>query len=82
MIKVLSRHLKDSIPHGPFCNIAVTERTLDVLVMLEIRNTCFSENLACFVFLKNSFSDWPFCLITDDLSISENSACVCFSKDL
>ena len=27
----------------------------------------FSENLACFVFLKQTFWDLPFCLITDDL---------------
>ena len=27
----------------------------------------FSENLACFVFLKHPFWDSPFCLITDDM---------------
>ena len=31
-----------------------------------VRNICFSENLACFVFLKHLFSDSPFCLITDE----------------
>ena len=30
-----------------------------------VRNVCFSENLACFVFLKHPFWDSPFCLITD-----------------
>ena len=30
-----------------------------------VRNICFSENLARFVFLKNPFWDSPFCLITD-----------------
>ena len=31
-----------------------------------VRNVCFSENLACFVFLKHPFWDSPFCLITDE----------------
>ena len=31
-----------------------------------VRNVCFSDNLACFVFLKHSFWDSPFCLITDN----------------
>ena len=30
-----------------------------------VRNVRFWENLACFVFLKHTFSDSPFCLITD-----------------
>ena len=29
-----------------------------------VKNAGFSENSACFVFLKNSFWDSPFCLIT------------------
>ena len=33
-----------------------------------VRNVGFSENLACFVFLKHTFSDLPFCLITVDFS--------------
>ena len=33
-----------------------------------VRNVRFSENLACFVFLKHPFLDSPFCLITGDLS--------------
>ena len=32
-----------------------------------VRNVCFSENLACFVFMKHPFWDSPFCRITDDL---------------
>ena len=32
-----------------------------------VKNVCFSENLACFVFLKYSFWDSPFCLITDEV---------------
>ena len=32
----------------------------------EIRNVRFSENCACFVFLKEPFWDSPFCLITDE----------------
>ena len=31
-----------------------------------VRKFCFSENLACFVFLKYPFWDSPFCLITND----------------
>ena len=34
-----------------------------------VRNVSFSENLACFVFLKHPFWDSPFCLITYDLSL-------------
>ena len=34
-----------------------------------VRNVRFSENLACFVFLKHSFGDSLFCLIADDLFI-------------
>ena len=33
-----------------------------------VRNVHFSENLACFVFLKHPFWDSPFCLITVDFS--------------
>ena len=32
-----------------------------------IRNVRFSENLACYVFLKQPSWDSPFCLITDEL---------------
>ena len=31
-----------------------------------VRNICFSENLACFAFLKHPFWDSPFCLINDN----------------
>ena len=46
-----------------------------------VRNFCFSENLACFDFLKHPFWGWPFCLITDDFSrillkFSENLICI------
>ena len=34
-----------------------------------VRNVCFSEILACFVFLKHLLGDSPFCLITDDLGL-------------
>ena len=34
---------------------------------LWVRNVRFSENLACFVFLKHSLRDSLFCLITDKL---------------
>ena len=32
-----------------------------------IKNVRFSENLACFVFLKQQFWDSPLCLITDEI---------------
>ena len=32
-----------------------------------VRNVCFSENLACFVFLQHPFWDLPFCVVADDL---------------
>ena len=35
-----------------------------------VRNVCFLENLACFIFLKQPFWDSPFCLITDELAPS------------
>ena len=35
-----------------------------------VRNVRFSENLTCFVFLKHMFWNSPFCLITDDLTLS------------
>ena len=44
----------------------------------------FSENLACFVFLLPPFSDWPFCLITDELLFSHkvrsNTIEICFAN--
>ena len=33
------------------------------------KNVDFSENLACFIFLKYPFWDQPFCLITDEMKI-------------
>ena len=38
-----------------------------------VRNVRFSENLACFVFLKHPFWDSPFCLITDEFYASKIS---------
>ena len=35
--------------------------------LMGVRNVRFSENLACFVFVKHPFWDSPFCLITDAL---------------
>ena len=37
-----------------------------VRAYLGVRNTRFSENLTCFIFLKHPFWDSPFCFITDD----------------
>ena len=36
----------------------------------EVSHVRFSENLACFVFLKYQFWDWPFCLITEEMRSS------------
>ena len=33
-----------------------------------VRNVCFLEKLACFVFLLPSFWDSPFCHITEDIA--------------
>ena len=38
-----------------------------------VRKVRFSENLACFVFLKHPFCDSPFCLITDDILYIQNA---------
>ena len=34
-----------------------------------VRNVCFSENLACFLFLKHPFWDSSFYLIIDDIKV-------------
>ena len=39
-----------------------------------VRNVRFSENLACFVFLKHPFWDSPFCLITNNMYITVRCA--------
>ena len=44
----------------------------------EVRNVRFSENLACFVFLKHPFWDLPVYLITDDFG-SESRRILPFS---
>ena len=49
-------------------NISYTLMRTRTCAYLGVKNVCFSENLACFVFLKHLFLDSPFCLITDDLS--------------
>ena len=36
-----------------------------------VRNVCFPENVAYFVFSKHPFWDSPFCLITDEISDSK-----------
>ena len=42
-----------------------------VRVRIGVRNVRFSENLARFVFLKHSFWDSPFCLITDEMFLNK-----------
>ena len=39
-----------------------------------VRNVRFSENLACFIFLKHPFWDSPFWFITDDISPFETAS--------
>ena len=46
-----------------------------------VRNVRFSENLACFVFLKYPFWDSPFCLITDEVC-NMKPTCECSLKRL
>ena len=46
-------------------------------LLIRIRNVRFSENLACFVFLKHPFWDSPFCLITDVFFIGVTSCGIC-----
>ena len=33
-----------------------------------VKNVCFSQNLACFIFLKHPFWDSPFYFITDEIN--------------
>ena len=41
-------------------------RKTNISYPLGVQNVRFSENLACFLFLKHPFLDSPFYLITDD----------------
>ena len=43
-------------------------------VYQRVRNVRFSENLACFVFLKQPFWDSPFCLITGKLKVLKQAS--------
>ena len=47
-----------------------------------VKNVRFSENLACFVFLKHPFWDLPFCLITDDFAFIFSECITIPSKHL
>ena len=47
-----------------------------------VRNVRFSENLACFVFLKHPFWDSPFCLITDELNIFTKYSEISFNHQI
>ena len=46
-----------------------------------VRNVCFSENLAYFVFLKHPFWDSPFCLITDKITFFLRSTIIISWQD-
>ena len=43
-------------------------------ISYSVRNVRFSENLACFDFLKNPFWDSPFCLITDEVPFDDGKS--------
>ena len=45
-----------------------------------VRNVCFWENLASFVFLKHPFWDSPFCLFTNVLTLFYFFAILCFTS--
>ena len=53
---------KQTTPNFPKTNIFYS---LCTCAYQGVRNLCFLENMACFVFLKHLFSDPPFCIITD-----------------
>ena len=64
---------KQSMP-----NFSKNEHSLPLIrtgtcVYQGVKNVCFSENLACFVFLKHPFWDLPFWLITNNLIWRINS---------
>ena len=50
-----------------------TKHATRTLAYQGVRNVCFSENLACFVFLKHSFWDSAFCLITDEIQLRKTT---------
>ena len=50
----------------------IKDALLDRIVRVRIKEVRFSENLACFVFLKHPFRDSPFCPIIDDLFYCSN----------
>ena len=45
-----------------------------------VRNVRFSENLACFVFLKHPFWDLPFCLIANENKFTEAKQFTCLNE--
>ena len=61
---------KQSTPNFRKINISYPLICTRTCAYQEVRNVCFSENLACLVFLYHPFRDSPFCLITDKLNIN------------
>ena len=51
-------------------NISYPLKSTDTCGYQGVRNVRFSENLACFVFLKHPFWDSPFCLITNEFTVN------------
>ena len=63
--RVLQEHkARQTVPNTNISSPLIRTRTC---AYQGVRNVRFSGNWACFVFLKYSFWDSPFCLITDEL---------------
>ena len=57
---------KGESQNGCFKKKSTLKRTRTCTYQI-VRNTSFSENFACFVFLKHPFWESSFCLITDNV---------------
>ena len=69
----ISKRVFQKTKHAEFCektNVSYHLTRTRACVYQGIRNVRFSENLACFVFLKHLFWDSHFWLITDKLNES------------
>ena len=58
---------KQNLPNFRRRNISNVLIRTRICAYQGVRNVRFSENLTCFIFLKDLFWDSPFCLITDEL---------------
>ena len=60
-----TKHAKFSEKTNIFYPLICTQ----MCVYQGVKNVCFLENLACFVFLKHQFWNLPFCLITNEITL-------------